>query len=197
MCNRERQLRSSVLDILDLTASVSRALKIVVVDDGSTDETYETACELARLYPQLTVLRQPVRQGMGAALELVRRRMAVERVLVHDGVSTIDVAQLQAMLQMESAREHPNESGAHPCDSTTQSFGQSSGSRRFSDVRVLHSRMEQVHRQATCFRWMELKKPLVPRRCQVISPALASPGTTLATGMLATGIPLVKSPARE
>ncbi len=167
MHNCERQLRSSVLDILDLTTSMSRMLKIVVVDDGSTDETYETACELARLYPQLTVFRQPMRQGLGAALDLVRNRLAVEMVLVHDGVSTIDVAQLQTMLRNECAMESPPERTAQSSPFTTQS----SGSRRFAAVRELHNRMEQAHRSATCFRWMQLEKPLVPRRCQPTSPS--------------------------
>ncbi len=162
MHNCEHQLRSSVLDILDLASSATRMLKIVVVDDGSTDDTYETACELARLYPQLTVLRQPVRQGLGAALDFVRNRLAVEMVIVHDGVSTIDVAQLQTMLQAENANRNPAEKAEPVCDSAMQS----SGSRRFAAVRVLHDRMEQAHRTATCFQWMQLEKPLVPRRCQ-------------------------------
>ncbi len=159
--NCERQLRSSVLDILDLTSSVSCELNVVVVDDGSTDETFETACELARQYPQMTVFRQPVRQGLGAALEMVRNRMAVEMVIVHDGVSAIDAAQLQMMLREENANKSPLET-AMPNSSTMLS----SGSRRFASVRALHNRMEQAHRAATCFQWMQLEKPLVPRRCQ-------------------------------
>ncbi len=167
MHNCERQLRSSVLDILDLTSSLSQGLKIVVVDDGSTDETYETACELARSYPQLTVLRQAVRQGLGAALDLVRNRLPVEMVLVHDGISAIDVAQLQTLLRDECTIESPLGTSAQ-----SRSFSpQSSGSRRFAAVRALHDRMEQAHRSTTCFRWMQLEKPLVPRRCQPTSPA--------------------------
>ncbi len=187
MYNCERQLRSSVLDILELTSSMPSATKLVVVDDGSTDETYETACELARQYPQLTVLRQPVRQGLGAALDLVRNRLAVEKVLVHDGVSTIDVSQLQTMLQLDNANEGPLEKAEPANFSTTQA----SGSRRFAEVRVLHDRMEQVHRTATCFRWIQLEKPLVPRRCQMAPPSVAPQDAMLATGapVAFTGLP--------
>lgn len=196
MHNCERQLRSSVLDILDLTSSVTRMLQIVVVDDGSTDDTYETACELARLYPQLTVLRQPVRQGLGAALDLVRNRLAVEMVIVHDGVSTIDVAQLQMMLQEENANRNPVEKAEQVSDSTMQSTMQSSGSRRFAAVRALHDRMEQAHRSATCFRWMQLEKPLVPRRCQTSFPSgvqeeMPAQGMPIAFTNLPTGMGFV------
>ena len=161
MHNCERQLRSSVLDILDLTSSVTAMMKIVVIDDGSTDDTFETACELARQYPQLTVLRQPARQGMGAALDLVRNRLAVEMVLVHDGISAINVNELQAMLQEGQANENSGNQVAMP----NMPAMQSSGSRRFASVRALHDRMEQAHKTATCFQWMHLEKPLVPRRC--------------------------------
>ncbi len=192
MHNCERQLRSSVLDILDLTSSASQRMKIVVVDDGSTDETFETACELARQYPQLTVLRQPVRQGMGAALDLVRNRLAVEMVLVHDGISAIEVAQLQTMLQEESANEKSQGKAMMPSDSAMQS----SGSRRFASVRALHDRMEMAHRTAACFQWMQLEKPLVPRRSQMSyqsdtqekKPAAGAP---ISFGNLPTGIGFV------
>jgi len=156
MYNRERQLRSSVVDLLDLAPAMRRPLAIVVVDDGSTDETYETACELARQYPRLTVLRQPFRQGFGAALDLVRNQLGPELVVVHDGVSAIDAAQLQALMHADTttARDAQPRSTAH----------ESSGSRRFAGLRTLHNRMEVAHRLATSFRWMQLEKPLVPRR---------------------------------
>lgn len=180
MHNCERQLRSSVLDILDLTSSMPRPLKLVVVDDGSTDETYETACELARQYPQLTVLRQAVCQGMGAALDLVRNRLAVEKVLVHDGVSAIDAVQLQALLQTDIADEIPLERSGLRSSSTMQM----SGSRRFAAVRELHDRMEQAHRSTVSFRWIQLEKPLVPRRCQT------SYQPQMSEGMPSSGAPV-------
>jgi hypothetical protein len=163
MHNCERQLRSAVVDLLDLAPSIDRPLAVVVVDDGSTDETYETACELARSYPQVSVLRQSIRQGLGAALDLVRNRLSVEMVVVHDGISAIDAAQLQALLQSDSASAV--ERAVPPTTSTLES----QGSRRFASIRTLHDRMEHAHRSAACFRWMYLEKPLVPRRCQIAS----------------------------
>lgn len=157
--NSERQLRSSVRDILDITPLLTRQLNLVIVDDGSTDDTYETACELVRQYPQLTVLRQPFRQGLNAALELVRNRLSAEQVLVHDGVSMINIEQLQLALQNDRSSN-----AVEPAGSSTTSASESSGSRRFSTVRALHNRMEKVHAEANCFRWIRLEKPLVPRR---------------------------------
>lgn len=175
--NCERQLRSSVQDILDLAPLVSSPLDIVIVDDGSSDDTYETACELVRRYPQLQVFRQPMQRGLGPALELVRNRLAVDNVIVHDGVSAIDVNELQQVLQeMMSSEAEPT-----AADSRSSSGRESTGSRRFAAVRALHNRMEEAHRSAASFRWLKLDKPLIPRRRATVLPPLTS-----GDGMMAT-----------
>jgi len=155
--NCERKIRSSLLDILELVPTLACPLEIVVVDDGSTDDTYDTACELARVYPQIKVLRQPVRQGLSAALDMVRHRLAVEKVVLHDGISQINAAQLQTLLQADVVKQ----GSEVPQSSSTLN---SRGSRRFASVRALHDRMEQAHRCVTSFRWIQLEKPLIPRR---------------------------------
>ena len=176
--NRERQLRSSVQDILDLVQTIRRPMQIVIVDDGSTDDTYETACELAQQYPQLHVFRQSIRQGVGAALELVRNRLAVEMVLVHDGVSIIDATQLQNALQTDDR--------AHQVVQRAGTTTESAGSRRFSAVRALHNQMEQVHRLATSFRWIQLERPMVPRRRHSAKPAPSMPAEMISGNVTVT-----------
>ncbi len=167
MHNCERKLRSSVLDILDLAPVVPYTLQVVVVDDGSVDDTYETACELARLFPQLTVFRQPLRRGLSAALDLVRNRLAVETVLAHDGTSSIDAAQLKTLLQSDRIQDWPSA----PPLSSGAAGSQSSGSRRFSSVHSSHDRLDQSPRAVGSFCWVQLEKPLVPRRRRSITPA--------------------------
>jgi len=161
MFNRERMMRAAVMEILDLSPVLRTAIEVVVVDDGSTDETYETACELAREYPQVTVYRQPARQGLGAALDLVRRRLNVEMVVVHDGVSPVEASQLKAAVesnpQSEGVLRQSVRRSAPPVDSD--------GSRHFGTIRALHDRMEHVHRAVTGFYWLQLDKPMIPRRC--------------------------------
>jgi glycosyltransferase involved in cell wall biosynthesis len=98
MHNMERRIRSSVHDLLDLSVSIRVPLSIVIVDDGSTDDTFETACEMARMYPQIQVLRQSFRSGLGSALELIRNRLNLDMAIVHDGVSPIDPAELKELL---------------------------------------------------------------------------------------------------
>lgn len=166
MYNFERQMRRSVLEVLELANAYTHEFSIVIVDNGSADETYETACELARTYPQIKVLRQSVRQGLGRVLEMVRSSFAMEMVVVHDGVSPINISQLKTVL---NSGDSTNSDLA--AESMRDATGQeTSASRRFASLRALHDSMEHVHRSLRGFCWMKLEKPLVPRRCRDVEP---------------------------
>ncbi len=167
MYNKERQIRSTVHDLLDLSVSIKAEIDLVIVDDGSTDDTFESACELARMYPRIQVLRQPFRSGLSSVLELVRNRLSVEMVIVHDGVSPVDPAELKQLLMNDQNLSL----GPSARDTQTVESIDSHGSRRFAAVRALHDDMEVAHRRALGFTWLRLEKPLVPRRRQVVEPA--------------------------
>ena len=168
--NGERLLRIAIMDLLELAHEISSPIEVVIVDDGSTDETYETACEMSRMYPQLKVLRQPVRKGLPAALALVANHISPEVVVVHDGISAIDAHELKRLLaddpQGLGTKEKPLIRNAEYIDSV--------GSRRFGSLRTLQENMEKVHRRVIGFSWIRLEKPLVPRRSRTsVSPTLS------------------------
>jgi len=187
MYNCERHLRRSVLEVLDLAHSMTTMIEVVVVDDGSTDETYETACELARAYPQVTVLRQPVRQGLRAAMEMVGRRLSVEMVVVHDGVAPVDSSQLKTLLQSDPRLDASlRKSAIRETEAVS-----SRGSRRFVSSGAVPPSAVQSPRWATGFRWMQLAKPMVPRRRAMRVPTLPrsvpSASSRVPTGMMPLG----------
>ena len=168
MYNFERQLRGSVLEVLDLAHAFAQNFSIVIVDNGSTDETYETACELACTYPQIKVLRHSVRQGLGRVLDMVRSSFAMEMVVVHDGVSPINIDQLKTVLGSTDGTR-----ADLAAESMRDAAGEgTSASRRFASLRALHDSMEYVHRSLRGFCWMKLEKPLVPRRCRETGPTV-------------------------
>ncbi len=158
--NAERQLRSNVRDILDVTTTGTREIRVVIVDDCSTDDTYETACEIARRYPQITVMRQAMRKGLGTILAMIRNRVSAERVLMHDGVSAINTKELQQILQTPTNQDDALEQAG----TARMPIAESTGSRRFPSVRAGQNRMEQAHRAVSSFRWIKLDQLLVPRR---------------------------------
>jgi hypothetical protein len=152
--NAERTLRPIVTRILELGAAPARRLTLALVDDGSTDETFETACELARDFPQVRVFRQPFQRGLGPALEKVRNGLHISEAIVHDGVGPIDFDELASML-------HATHHTAAPAPEATAVEGR--GSRRFAAVAALNARMAEAHR-AIAFHWLKLPEADRPRR---------------------------------
>jgi hypothetical protein len=175
MHNNERQIRSAVHDILDLCASLNVTLDLVIVDDGSIDDTFETACELARTYPRIKVLRQAFRSGFASVLELVKNRLPIEMAIVHDGVSPIDPHELKQLIVSDRNRRR-----GVPTAETVESFD-SHGSRRLPSLRSLQRNMESAHRSVLGFTWLRLEKPMVPRRRQVVEQT--QPPTPLLTNL--------------
>lgn len=151
--NAERTLRPMVSRILELANAPGRRLTIAVVDDGSTDDTFETASELARDYPQVRAFRLRFQSGLGAAVEEVRRRMNIDEAIVHDGVGPLDMAELSALL---------NEGPAHSAG--RDSLDEHRGSRRFAAVTALHARLTAAHRSVASLHWLRLTEPARPRR---------------------------------
>jgi hypothetical protein len=160
----ERSLRPEVLRILDLAEVLGRRVAIAIVDDGSHDATYEIACELARIYPQVSVLRQPYQRGLGGALEQVRTRLRVDRVVAHDGVAAIDVEELAEVLSA---------SPAEPAAASRVAASDARGSRR-AGRQTPAAPAATAPRALRSFRWLRLDEPLTPRRSR-IARTLAAP----------------------
>lgn len=163
--NAERTLRPMITRILELASSPARRLIVAIVDDGSTDETFEAACELARDFPQLRVFRQPYPQGLGPALEQVRLKLRVAEVIVHDGVGAIDMDELSAMLTAA-----PSRAAAMAQDAPDEGRG----SRRFAAVAALNARMAEAHRAVGSFHWLRLAEAARPRRKYAPLPPLGA-----------------------
>lgn len=157
--NVERSIRAVVARVLELTETTGRRLQLVVVDDGSTDGTFEAACELARQFPQVVVLRQPHQGGLKPALDLVRRRLRVENVIAHNGAGHVNLEELAALLMAPMGARPP--APQLPAAGVLES---DRGSRRFGAVSKLHARMAEAHSSLGAFRWLRLDEPIVPRR---------------------------------
>jgi glycosyltransferase involved in cell wall biosynthesis len=164
--NAERTLRPMVAGILELANSPQQRLTLAIVDDGSTDDTFETACEIARDYPQVRVFRQPFQGGLGPALEDVRQRLGIGEAIVHDGVGPIDLAQLTKLL---------NEGAAAPAAVADAASAEHRGSRRFAAVSALNTRMASAHRSVMSFHWLKLAEPARPRRKTTVLTHLSTP----------------------
>jgi hypothetical protein len=95
--NGETRLVRCVGEILELASELTPDFSVLIVDDGSTDDTYSAAEEISARYPQVTVRRHRQRRGLGPTLEAVRRRVRSDVVIVHDGMSHIDPNQIRGL----------------------------------------------------------------------------------------------------
>ncbi len=142
--NGESRLRASVRDILDLASELTTRFGIVIVDDGSTDATYEVAEELAARYPQVSVRRHRQRRGLGPTLEYVQRVVRSDAVMVHDGVTPIDLNQMRSEWRRWLSQTDPR------CDAPATESLQSEVC-DFANLPAIHAAMESAHRRLAGF----------------------------------------------
>lgn len=145
--NGEARLRECVDQILELASELTPLFDVLVIDDGSTDATYEVAEELAAIYPQVSVLRHRHRRGLGPTIDYAQRRVRSDAVIVHDGVAPIDPNQVRNLWRscmQSSARSERGASSSelqsHICD--------------FANLPAIHAAMEQAHQRVLGFQWL-------------------------------------------
>ena len=101
--NGESRLAGCVSQLLDLASELTSRFTILIVDDGSTDDTSAVAQELTVRYPQVSLRRNRQRRGLGPIVSMVQRRVTSDVVIVHDGVTPIDPAQVRRLWQQSFA----------------------------------------------------------------------------------------------
>jgi glycosyltransferase involved in cell wall biosynthesis len=95
-------------------ADLTRDFEILLVDDGSTDQTEETALELSRLFPQIRVLRFPQRMGVAAAVERGLAEAEGDIILVMDNRQGLRVGDLRRLWELRNDEELVSARAAAP-----------------------------------------------------------------------------------
>jgi glycosyltransferase involved in cell wall biosynthesis len=192
--NAERIINRTVQEILDVAQAATGPFTVILIDNGSTDDTYEAAYQLSRCYPQIAVLWQPIHSGLGAVIELIRTRVTTDRILVHDGVSPICATQLGHMLTRASGPE---------IKGPPSPAGTAYGLRRFAPISALTENMRLDYQAVaipgsyssdtfgdlTGFQWVPQARPLpIGRRVHTscFEPLPALPRATLPDSMART-----------
>jgi hypothetical protein len=144
--NGETRLRGSVNEILELASELTNKFGVLIIDDGSTDSTYEVAEELAAHYPQVSVRRHRHRRGLGDAINYAQRRVHTDAVIVHDGVTPIDTCQMRNVWHSWVA-----ESASGETSSTASPTTQRAATCDFGNLTGLHTAMERAHNRVVGF----------------------------------------------
>jgi len=82
--NEEATLRRCVEQVLATPLPDGLGRELVLVDDGSTDGTWEIAQRLSAEHPEVQVFRQPKNLGKGAALRRAIKEMTGDIVIFQD-----------------------------------------------------------------------------------------------------------------
>lgn len=96
--NEEANLEQVVRRTVEALATRARTSEVIVVDDGSQDDSAAVLERLKGVYPTLRVVRHPSNRGYGAALRSGYRAARFPWVFMMDADNQFDPADLDALL---------------------------------------------------------------------------------------------------
>ena len=103
--NEEANVSQAVRQALEAARLVSSRYEVIVVDDGSSDETAELAVRLAAIDPDVRVIVHPENCGYGTALRSGIDAARMPWVLLTDADLQFDLGQLEAFVPFTGSHD--------------------------------------------------------------------------------------------
>ena len=97
--NEQDSIVITIETIDEILQGIEIVYEIIVVDDGSSDNTPQLLNELHSRYPHLVVCTQETNLGYGAALKAGIARSTFDRILIIDADQTYPAAAIPLLLQ--------------------------------------------------------------------------------------------------
>ena len=102
--NAQGNLEALVGEVLEVLAELAGRFELAILDDGSTDDTAHVARELAARYPQIRVIRHPLRLGLAEAIQTGLDHAHGEIILVGDEGYCLDPDDLRTLWRLRDAQ---------------------------------------------------------------------------------------------
>ncbi len=102
--NAHANLEGAVTDMLEVLGGLGGRFELCILDDGSTDETPEVAHELAARYPQIRVIRHPLRLGLSEAIQTGLDHTQGDVVFVGDEDYQLEPNDLRTLWQLRDVQ---------------------------------------------------------------------------------------------
>ena len=104
--NAEAALNDEVQHLLEVLPELTGRFEILVVDDGSTDNTVEQARELTCAYPQVRLIRHVQPRGLEAAVKTGIQWAQGQTVFVQECPAAVSPTDLRRLWSLRYDREH-------------------------------------------------------------------------------------------
>ncbi|MCA9262959.1 MAG: glycosyltransferase [Planctomycetales bacterium] len=101
----EATLASQVDQLMNLLSDLDARFEVLIVDDGSQDDTAWIATELSRKYPEITICSHPMRYGEAVVTRTGLRRAHGNIVLMCDAAKPISDAALRKLWSQRNSPE--------------------------------------------------------------------------------------------
>jgi glycosyltransferase involved in cell wall biosynthesis len=88
---------------LRVLEEVANQYEVIIVDDGSPDRSGEIADELAKQYPQVSVIHHPSNLGYGAAIKSGLSQARYDWICFTDGDDEYDIYDLKKLLAVKDS----------------------------------------------------------------------------------------------
>ena len=131
--NEEKRIQKSIDETAKTFNDFGCSWELVLIDDGSTDKTFEIAREMVQKYPgNLIVKKNPYNLGKGRALKKAIRFSTGEYIVLLDADLDLHPNQVQTLfdiMRLDSAdvvigsKMHPNSKVEYPLQRKIISFG--------------------------------------------------------------------------
>lgn len=103
--NAQDRLQRTVAEVLEVLPELADRFEILIVDDGSSDDTMEVARQLAREYPQVAAVRHPLRLGLGEAVQTGLDNTDGDVVFVGDEQYGLEAEDLRRLWPLRTERD--------------------------------------------------------------------------------------------
>lgn len=98
--NEAENIEAMVADVVETVERLAESYEVIVVDDGSSDETARVVMSLEERYPQLRLVQHAENQGYGAAVFSGLTAATKDLVFFTDADRQFELAEIGGMLDL-------------------------------------------------------------------------------------------------
>ena len=98
--NKQATLGATIADIMEITAELTDRMELIVVDEGSIDETMDVVCDASRKYPQIRYIRHSEPQGGAAIFQACLREGSGAIIMMYDDQGGLALGEVSRYWQL-------------------------------------------------------------------------------------------------